>query len=196
MSSEDLETPTEETSAEEPSESGDGGSNSRYLVLGTAALATAALILAAVFGIQWWSASGNDNLALAQARDAVVKQGGIAVKAYTELDYTNPDAFFQNVMNVSTSDMQTLMKNSEANYRQSLAQAKTKVTTTVQDIGVEELDDHAGKASFLAAISTLVTQNGQQPVAKPLRLEVQMTRVGQDWKVSGISSVPLVSSGQ
>ncbi|TVT13912.1 hypothetical protein FNH06_38480 [Amycolatopsis acidiphila] len=174
----------------------DDGSTGRYLVLGTGALAAAALIVAAVFGIQWWTASGNDNLTLAQSRDDIVKQGTTAVKAYTELDYTNPDAFFQNVINVSTSDMQTLMKQSEDNYRQSLAQAKTKVTTTVQDIGVEELDDHAGKASFLAAISTLVTQNGQQPVAKPLRLEVQMTRVGQDWKVSGISSVPLVSSGQ
>ncbi|WP_236789521.1 hypothetical protein [Amycolatopsis sp. GM8] len=194
MSSEDLET-AEEISAETP-ERGDGGPTGRYLVLGTAALAAAALIVAAIFGIQWWSASGNDNLALAQARDQVVQQGTTAVKAYTELDYTNPDAFFQRVISVSTDDMQTLMKNSEDNYRQSLAQAKTKVTTTVQDIGVEELDDHAGKASFLAAVSTLVTQDGQQPVAKPLRLEVQLTRVGADWKVSGISSVPLVSSGQ
>jgi Mce-associated membrane protein len=195
-----MSSPAQEVSDEEPSEPvpgrTDGGALGRYLVLGTAALAGAALIVAAVFGIQWWSTSGNDNLALAQARDDVVRQGGVAVKAYTELDYTNPDAFFQKVINVSTSDMQTLMKNSEDNYRQSLAQAKTKVSTTVQDIGVEELDEHAGKASFLAAISTLVTKDGQQPVAKPLRLEVTMTRVGQDWKVSGISSVPLVSSGQ
>lgn len=195
MSSDDQEVSAEET-PEPVAGRTDDGSPGRYLVLGTAALAAAALIVAAVFGIQWWSASGDDNLALAQARDEVSQQGAIAVKAYTELDYTNPDAFFQRVIDVSTSDMQTLMKNSEANYRQSLAQAKTKVTTTVQDVGVEELDDHAGKASFLAAISTLVTQDGQQPVAKPLRLEVQMTRVGQDWKVSGISSVPLVSSGQ
>jgi Mce-associated membrane protein len=168
----------------------------RYLVLATAGLSAAALIVAAVFGIQWWVAAGNDNLALAQAREQVVRDGGVAVKAYTELDYTNPDAYFQKVLAVSTSDMQNLMKNSEQSYRQSMTDAKTKVTTTVQDIGVEELDDHGGKASFLAAVSTLVTVGTQQPVAKPLRLEVQMTRVGQDWKVSGISSVPLVSSGQ
>lgn len=191
MSSEDL-----LTSAEGASGRAEGSRNGRYLVLGTAALAAAALIVAAVFGVQWWMASRNDNLALAQDRDQVVKQGTVAVKAYTELDYTNPDAFFQRVIDVSTTDMQTLMKNSEDNYRQSLTQAKTKVTTTVQDIGVEELDSHAGKASFLAAISTLVAQDGQQPVAKPLRLEVQMSRVGADWKVSGISSVPLVAGGQ
>ncbi|WP_414637616.1 hypothetical protein [Amycolatopsis sp.] len=184
------------TDAEAAGPAPSSGDGSRYLVLGTATLAAAALIVAAVFGIQWWSASGDDNLALAQARDDVVKAGTVAVKAYTELDYTNPDAYFQKQIDVSTTDLQTQLKNSEQTYRQAMTDAKTKVATTVQDIGVEELDVHEGKASFLAAISTLVTKEGQQPVVKPLRLEVQMTRVGTDWKVSSIGSVPLVSSGQ
>ncbi|MGW4592611.1 hypothetical protein [Amycolatopsis thermoflava] len=165
----------------------------RYLVLGTAALAAAALIVAGIFGVQWWVASADDNLALAQARDDVVKAGTAAVKAYTELDYTNPDAYFAQQKAVSTQDLVDQINASEQNYRQAMAAAKTKVTTTVQDIGVEELDLHGGKASFLAAISTLVAQEGAQPAAKPLRLEVQMTRVGDEWKVSGIGSVPLVS---
>ncbi|MFD4254749.1 hypothetical protein [Amycolatopsis thermoflava] len=165
----------------------------RYLVLGTAALAAAALIVAGIFGVQWWVASADDNLALAQARDDVVKAGNAAVKAYTELDYTNPDAYFAQQKAVSTQDLVDQITASEQNYRQAMAAAKTKVTTTVQDIGVEELDLHGGKASFLAAISTLVAQEGAQPAAKPLRLEVQMTRVGDEWKVSGIGSVPLVS---
>ncbi|MEU0466376.1 MULTISPECIES: hypothetical protein [unclassified Amycolatopsis] len=165
----------------------------RYLVLGTAALAAAALIVAGIFGVQWWVASADDNLDLAQARDDVVKAGTTAVKAYTELDYTNPDAYFAQQKAVSTQELVDQITASEQNYRQAMADAKTKVTTTVQDIGVEELDLHGGKASFLAAISTLVTKEGAQPAAKPLRLEVQMTRVGDEWKVSGIGSVPLVS---
>ena len=169
---------------------------SRYLVLGTAGLAAAALIVAAVFGIQWWSASGDDNLALAKARDQVVQQGAVAVKAFTELDYTNPDALFQKQIDLSTGNFQTQLKNSEQTYRQALADAKTKVTTTVQDIGVEELDQHQGKATFLAAISTRVVRDGQQPAIKPLRLEVTMARVGQDWKVADMGSVPLISGGQ
>ncbi|HVW44122.1 MAG TPA: hypothetical protein VHC18_22500 [Amycolatopsis sp.] len=167
-------------------------SRNRYLVLGTGALAVAALVVAAVFGIQWWVGSSSDNVALAKAREDVVKAGGVAVRAYTELDYTNPDAFFQKQLAISTGDLQEQIKNSEQTYRQAMTDAKTKVTTTVQDIGVEELNDHDGKASLLTAINTVVTKEGQQPVNKPLRLEVQMTRVGQDWKVSGIGSVPLV----
>ena len=164
----------------------------RYLVIGTGAFAVAALVVAAVFGIGWWVSSSSDDVALAQAREDVVRAGGIAVKAYTELDYTDPDAYFAKQLAISTGDMQTQIKNSEQTYRQAMVDAKTKVTTTVQDIGVEELDNREGKASFLAAINTVVAKEGQQPVTKPLRLEVQMTRVGQDWKVSGIGSVPLV----
>ncbi|NIH82706.1 hypothetical protein [Amycolatopsis viridis] len=166
---------------------------SRYLVLGSAALAAAALVVAAIFGIQWWVASADDNLALAQARDDVTKAGTTAVKAYTELDYTNPDAYFAQQKAVSTQELADQISATEQNYRQAMADARTKVTTTVQDVGVEELNLHEGKASVLAAISTTITKEGAQPAAKSLRLEVQMTRVGDDWKVSGIGSVPLVS---
>ncbi|WAL65163.1 hypothetical protein ORV05_30300 [Amycolatopsis cynarae] len=168
----------------------------RFLLLGSAGLAAAALIVAAVFGIQWWVASSDDNLPLAQARDEVVREAGIAVRAYTEMDYRNLDAFFQKQIDVSAPEMQNQIKNIEQTYRQAMTDAKTQVTTTVQEVGVEELNEHEGKASLLAAISTLVTKEGQQQVAKPLRLEVQMTRVGQDWKVSSIGSVPVVTGGQ
>ena len=91
--------------------------------------------------------------------------------------------------------MQQQLKQTQTTFSQQLSAAKTKVSTTIQDIAVEELDDHQGKASFLAAITTLVTQ-GTTSANKALRLEVQMTRIGSDWKLSGIDSVPLVSSGQ
>jgi Mce-associated membrane protein len=167
----------------------------RWVLLGSAAFALAALIAAAVFGIQWWSAASDDNTALAQARDDVVRVGGAAVKAYTQVDYQDLDGFFKRQNDISDPGMQAQLKNLEPTYRQSLTSQKIKVTTTIQDIAVEELDDHQGKASFLAAITTLVTQ-GTTSANKALRLEVQMSRVGTDWKLSGIDSVPLVSAGQ
>jgi Mce-associated membrane protein len=198
MSSDEPREETEEVTPEEnpyevTGEAPRADRTGRYLVLGSAALALAGLIVAAVFGIQWWVASADDNLDLAQAREDVIRTGTTAVKAYTELDYTNPDAYFAQQKAVSTQELADQIAATEQNYRQAMTDAKTKVTTTVQEIAVEELDLHGGKASFLAAISTLVAKEGAQPAAKPLRLEVQMTRVGDDWKVSGIGSVPLVS---
>jgi len=64
---------------------------------------------------------------------------------------------------------------------------------------VEELNDHEGKANFLAAITTDLTQ-GAQHSTKSLRLEVQMSRIDENgeqvWKLSGIGDVPLVAAGQ
>ena len=170
-------------------------SSSRTLVLGAGALALAALIAAAFFGIQWWAAAADDNADLAASREAVVKAGGNALKAYTEVDYQDLDGFFARQKSVSDDKMAQQIDQSAPTFRKALADAKTKVTTDVQDIAVEELDDHEGKASFLAAVSTQVTQ-GANSSAKELRLEVSMTRVGQDWKLSGIDNVPLVAAGQ
>jgi Mce-associated membrane protein len=170
-------------------------SSSRILVLGAAALALAALIAAILFGVQWWVAANDDNADLAASRDAVVKAGTNALKAYTEVDYQDVDGYFARQKSVSDDKMSQQIDQSAPTFRKTIADAKTKVTTDVQDIALEELDDHEGKASFLAAIATTVTQ-GDKSSAKPLRLEVSMTRVGDEWKLSGIDSVPLVAAGQ
>jgi Mce-associated membrane protein len=171
----------------------------RWALLGSAAFALAGLLAAAVFGIQWWVSSNNGNAALAAAREDVVRAGGAAVKAYTEVDYNDLDGFFNRQKAVSDPAMRNQLTQLEPTYRKALSDAKTKVSTTIQDVAVEELNDHDGKASFLAAISTQVSQ-GTQTSVKALRLEVQMTRINENgtqaWKLSGIDNVPLVAAGQ
>jgi Mce-associated membrane protein len=167
----------------------------RIWLLGAGAFALAALVVAVVFGIMWWSAASGDNAALAQSRDEVVQQGTKAVKAYTEVDYTHLDDYFANQKAVSNDDMAKQIDAARPNYSKALTDQKVKVSTTVQDIAVEELDDHEGKASFLAAITTMNSAGGQT-ASKALRLEVSMVRVGSDWKLSGIDNVPLVAAGQ
>jgi len=171
------------------------GSGARTLVLGAALFALAGLIAAAVFGVMWWAAAADDNATLANSRDAVAKAGVSAIKAYTEVDFEHLDDFFGRQKAVSDDKMGQQLAQLEPTYRKALTDAKTKVTTNVFDVAVEELDDHEGKASFLAAITTHVTQ-GDKSSDKPLRLEVSMTRVGEEWKLSGIDNVPLVAAGQ
>ena len=171
------------------------GAGNRTLVLGAALFALAGLIAAAVFGVMWWAAAADDNATLANSRDAVAKAGVSAIKAYTEVDFEHLDDFFGRQKAVSDDKMGQQLAQLEPTYRKALTDAKTKVTTNVFDVAVEELDDHEGKASFLAAITTHVTQ-GDKSSDKPLRLEVSMTRVGEEWKLSGIDNVPLVAAGQ
>jgi Mce-associated membrane protein len=164
-------------------------------LFGAGAFALAALVVAVVFGIMWWVTATGDNAGLARSRDDVVKQGTAAVKAYTEVDYTHLDDYFANQKAVSNDDMSKQIDAARPNYSKALTDQKVKVSTTVQDIAVEELDDHDGKASFLAAITTMNSAGGQT-ASKAIRLEVSMVRVGSDWKLSGIDNVPLVAAGQ
>jgi Mce-associated membrane protein len=171
----------------------------RWALLGSAAFALAGLVAAAVFGIQWWVSANNGNASLAAARDDVVRVGGAAVKAYTEVDYKDLNGFFARQKAVSDPTMQAQLTQLEPTYRQALGDAQTTVATTIQDIAVEELNEHEGKASFLVAISTEVTKGTAHSV-KPLRLEVQMSRIAENgqqvWKLSSIGDVPLVAAGQ
>jgi Mce-associated membrane protein len=171
----------------------------RWALLGSAAFALAGLVAAAVFGIQWWVSANDGNASLAAARDDVLRVGGAAVKAYTEVDYKDLDGFFARQKAVSDPNMQAQLAQLEPTYRKALGDAQTTVTTTIQAIAVEELNEHEGKASLLAAISTDVTKGTAHSV-KPLRLEVQMSRIAENgqqvWKLSSIGEVPLVAAGQ
>ncbi|MBB4686493.1 hypothetical protein [Amycolatopsis jiangsuensis] len=167
----------------------------RAWLFGTGAFALAALVVAVVFGALWWSSATDDSADLARSRDAVMQAGSAAVMAYTEVDYQHLDDYFKQQKDVSTSDMAQQIDQARPNYSKALTDQKVKVTTSVQDIAVEELDDHEGKASFLAAITTDTDAGGQRGT-KALRLEVSMTRVGSEWKLSGIDNVPLVAAGQ
>ncbi|TQJ03222.1 hypothetical protein [Amycolatopsis cihanbeyliensis] len=171
----------------------------RRLVFAAGALAVAALVTAGVFGVQWWTAAADDNIDLAQAREEVIRVGSSAVKAFTELDYNKPDQFFDRSIAVSTDELAEQIDNArEANKKQML-EAKTVANTTVLDLAVDELNNHEGKARFLAAIQVEV-KKGDQTSVKPMRVEVEMTRVDEDgdqaWKVSGISQVPVIGAGQ
>ncbi|OZM74853.1 hypothetical protein CFN78_01150 [Amycolatopsis antarctica] len=172
-----------------------GADRGRKLFIGAAALAVAAVLVAGWFGVSWWIAGSGDDAAFASTREDVVRDGTTAVKAFTELDFNNPDQFFDNAINSSIGDPQQQMQDTRETGKKTMVDAKSQATTKVLDLAVDELDDRAGKARFLAAIQVTVKQ-GEQSSVKPLRLEVEMTRVDDSWKLSQIGPVPVIGGGQ
>ncbi|GLY63569.1 hypothetical protein [Amycolatopsis taiwanensis] len=168
----------------------------RFLLPGSAALAVAALIVAAVFGIQRWGTSSDGNVVLAQAREEVTKAGTNAVMAFINADYTQVDAYFQRQLDIADPTFGAQLKSSQSAVRQGLIDSKTKITDTTVEIGVEELNEHDGKATLLAAVGYVVNHEGQPPAPKQQRLEIGMTRIDQGWKVTGLEDVPTITSGQ
>lgn len=171
----------------------------KRLVFGSAALAAAAIIAAGIFGVLWWIAASDENAELANTREDIVRVGSSAVQAFTELDYTKPDEYFDRSAAVATQELANQINAGREANKKAMVEAKTTASTEVLDIAVAELNQHEGKASFLAAIRVEVTQ-GEKSSVKPMRVEVQMNRVEENgeqaWKVSGISQVPVVGAGQ
>ncbi|MBB3662171.1 Mce-associated membrane protein [Prauserella sediminis] len=169
----------------------------RWALLGAAAFATAAFIVAAVFGV-WWlvSATGDDAEVAAQRQD-VTRVAGQAVTAFTELDHTKLDEYFSRQKELSTGELANQIQQAEKTYREAITKAKSKVTTTVHDVAVSELNDREGKASAIVAASADI-KRGDQEGMKTMRLEVQLSRDGEDgpWKVSQIGDVPVTGGGQ
>ncbi|WP_020668444.1 hypothetical protein [Amycolatopsis nigrescens] len=170
----------------------------RRLVFGAAALATAAFLAAALFGVLWGVAAADDNANRAAEREDVVRVGSAAVLAFTQLDFNRPDEFFDQQVKAATKEIgEQINAGREAN-KKTLAEAKTVATTKILDLAVDELNGDEGKARFLAAIQVDVKQ-GDKSSTKPMRLEVTMSRIDENgsqvWKVSGIEQVPVVSAG-
>lgn len=170
----------------------------RWLLFGSAALALAAFIVAAVFGVMLLFTATSDDAELAAARESVRDAAGEAVQAVTEIDYKNPDEFFERSQAASTKDFAKQLSQTEDSLRKALSQVKTRVTTDVNDVAVQQLNVHKGTATFLAVINTHINQ-GDRSANKVLRLKGKMERVdsgdGREWKLAGLGQVPVVGGG-
>ncbi|MDV6013144.1 hypothetical protein [Haloechinothrix sp. LS1_15] len=159
----------------------------------------AAFIAAVVFGVLWWNASASEDAAVAHARDDVTEAADQAVRAYTEFDHEDPEAFRDNQMAVSTAEMQEQIELSWEGLQEVLAESEQSASTTVYDIAVDELDAHDGNAGVLAALGVTVT-HGEESTERRIRVQMHMERVAEDgaeeWKLAGIDQVPVVPPGE
>lgn len=154
-------------------------------------LAAVAFAAAILFGVLWWSSASGDDAEVAQARDEAVAAATGAIGAFTQYDFKKPDEYTNNQLAVSTSDWQKQIKPNTKAIRDFIVKNKLVATTKVLGIGVEELNAHEGKASIIAAIEAHLVQ-GKESGDKKIRVEMQMTRVGDEWKVAGFEQVPIV----
>ncbi len=171
------------------------GGPPRWLVPAGAAATAASVLVSAVFGGLWWNAAASDDYERAAARDRVTQAASKGVIAFTELDHENPDAYFERQKEIVTGDLLKQIENMEQNYREAISKAKTTVTSTVQDVAVEELNTAEGTAGALATVSNEITQ-GEQTATKVMRLQIELKRRDEDgqrvWKVSNLGEVPAV----
>ena len=157
-----------------------------------ALLLLAALIFCGVSLVSWLGAAGDDSVRFAGTRDEVLRVGKQELINFYTLDYKNPDASFDRLVQSSTGDLATAIKQGEANWKKQLTDQKTSSTAKVLDAAVTELDDRAGTATVVAIVEVDVTPDNGQP-ANRLPMQIQLTRTDQGWKLSQAGSIVLGS---
>ena len=157
-----------------------------------AVLLLASLIFCGASLVGWLGASSDESVRFAGTRDEALRVGKQELVNFYTLDYKNPDASFDRLVQSSTGDLATAIKQGEANWKKQLADQKTSLTAKVLDAAVTELDDRAGTATVVAIVEVDATPDNGKP-ANRLPMQIQLTRTDQGWKLSQAGSIVLGS---
>ncbi|MDQ4118178.1 MAG: hypothetical protein M3235_14640 [Actinomycetota bacterium] len=152
-----------------------------------------AAVLAIVFGALWLIALNSDSVTIAAERDAALRDARQAVLNLNTLDYHNAQAGLDLWIQSSTGSVRDEFAKNRDAYAQLVTQQKRTTTATISDAAVGELDDRSGVARVLLGVDVTVTPEGQQPSVTRQRIEAEMTRTDDGWKVSALD--PLLTPG-
>ncbi|MET0190766.1 MAG: hypothetical protein ABW212_17325 [Pseudonocardia sediminis] len=152
-----------------------------------------AALLALVFGALWLISLNSDSVSVASDRDAVLRDARQAVLNLNTLDFHNAQGGLDLWIQSSTGSVRDEFEKNRDAYAQLVTQQKRTTSATIADAAVGELDDRAGVARVLVGVDVTVTPEGQQPTVTRQRIEAEMTRTDDGWKVSALD--PLLTPG-
>lgn len=156
--------------------------------------AVVAAVLALVFGALWLISLNSDSVTIASDRDAVLRDARQAVLNLNTLDYHNAEAGLDLWIQSSTGSVRDEFDKNRQAYGQLVTQQKRTTSANVVDAAVGELDGRAGVARVLVGVDVTVTPEGQKPTVTRQRIEAEMTKTPDGWKVSALD--PLLTPGE
>ncbi|MGN9790116.1 hypothetical protein ACTMTU_03290 [Streptomyces sp. OZ13] len=157
--------------------------------VGAGLAARAAVVLSLLFcafgGWSYARADGDESLAFAASRDAVLAEGKRHVETLTGFDGRKPEAGLRRWLDASTGPL-----------REELREAKTKEGRTararITDAALTTLDDRTGTAELIATVEVETdTAGGGTPNTERKRLEATLARTADGWKVRSLAAVPV-----
>lgn len=158
------------------------------LLLPSIALAVA-LVAALFFGVSWAVAANGGSAAYGAERDAALQAGTQSIINFNTLDHRDVQHGLDLWERSSTGPLHEDVVRGRQQYADSITQAKTVTKAEVLAAGLTELNERAGKARMIAVVKVTVTPDGQPPTEKRSRYQAELTREGEDWKLSVLGPV-------
>ncbi|MCX2729601.1 hypothetical protein OOZ19_05075 [Saccharopolyspora sp. NFXS83] len=145
-----------------------------------------AVAFAAVAGWAWWSAAHDPQVRRAEQRREVLAQARESIATLTTMDGRDVDAGVHAWRAASTGPLHDELTD-PATADRLRDQAGT--TGRVVDLAVTELGERT--ATVIAAVDTEVARDGAKPETTGSRLEAELTRTSQGWRISALAPVGL-----
>lgn len=177
------------TTDDRPEQAAAAGGGAPTPVRVLAVLTALAALAALFFGVRWGLAATDDGLELAETRETVLQDARQAAINLNTLDHRDVEAGLDLWEQTSTGTVLEEFRTNREQYAQFVAESKRTTEATVTDAAVAELDTRAGIARVLLGVDVQVTPEGQEPVLTRQRLQLEMTRTDEGWKVSRLSPV-------
>lgn len=169
------------------------GTGSRRGLVGlriAAVLCVVAVVAAAFYGISWAYAAASGSSSKAAQRDEALRVGRSAVVNFNTLDYREVDKGLDLWAASSTGQLHDEVEKGRQENAKRIKESKTRTEGKVLDAAITNLDEQAGKAHMIAVVKVTVTPEGQQPVEKSVRYQGDLSREGEQWKLSALGPVP------
>jgi Mce-associated membrane protein len=151
-------------------------------------LAALAVAAAAWFGYTWWSSAHDEASLRAADRDEIMTAANQGLVALNTIDYRSAQHDVDKWVQVTTGQLGKDLGNDRETQQQRASASKTIATAAMKQSAVTELDHGAGSARVIAVLDLQVSTNGSPAAANRSRLNVELTRTDQGWKVSSVQS--------
>jgi Mce-associated membrane protein len=157
------------------------------IVRAFAVLAVVSVIAAGVTGWFWWNAAHSSAMEFAAERDTVLDAGQRYGVELNTMDYRTLD--FDRWRNAATGPLLDRLTRNQESDRASAISTKAVSSARVVTAAVTDLNTHSGSATVIAAVDISLSQNGSPASQKISRLDMDLTRTSDGWKVSGLEVV-------
>ncbi len=170
-----------------------------------AVLALVACVIAAWFGLSWFRAAHDEDIALGVVRDTALQDAQQAAINVNTLDHRQVQGGFELWEQSATGAALEEFRTNRDAYVRTVTESKTVSTARVRDAAVADLDDRAGTALVLVGVDVTYTPEQREASCVRQRLQLNMNRTPDGWKVEKIAPVgvldpvpgacPVVGSG-
>jgi Mce-associated membrane protein len=155
---------------------------------GLVVLAVLAVVAAGWSGWSWWRAAHDDSLALARDRDAALAVAGDGLVVLNTFDYRTGERDIDRWIGVTTGQLARDLAGDRKPQLDRANSTMTVATATLRQAAVTELNLPAGTAKLIAVLDVRVSTGGGAPAPDVSRLNVDLSRTGQGWKVSSVQA--------